>query len=222
MKTKREIATLLIAAAIGSAPAAGCAQTQAADQPTPVAGEEALERQIADLQPAVCGGDPALCSELKAFADSAAPCFPQGEGLTVGHAYLIEDDGRVRAAEYFALQVQRAGEVTLVQTQHVSSENDEEKRAAEALVADIGNGALDQANALYRYLVGSGRQAPELLAQPEGRSLVVRAEGPLLYLRQAGKHVYAVLPDAVVTQAGAPQRRIGLLFAVLPALAQCK
>ena len=82
-----------------------------------------------------------------------------------------------------------------MQTQHVFSENDEEKQAAEALVAAIASGAVDQANPLYRYLAGSGGQIPQLLAQPEERSLVVRAEGPVIYLRQAGKQIYAVLPD---------------------------
>jgi hypothetical protein len=208
MNTKSRIA--MLAAAVALTPAAGRAQD-----------EEALERQIAALQPAVCQAQPQLCGELKAFAEAVIPCIPEGERLTVGHAYLIDDDGTARPAEYLALRTQRAGDITLVQTQHVFSENEEERKAAEALISGIVSGAPDRANPLYQYLARSGGQAPQLLAQPEQRSLVVRAEGPVIYLRQASKQIYAVLPDAVVARPDGGSRQAGLLFSVLPALAVC-
>jgi hypothetical protein len=206
MNTKSRIAVLVMAAAATVTPVPGRAQD-----------EQAVDRRIAALQPVVCQAQPQLCSELKAFAGAAIPCVPEDQRLTVGHAYLIEDDGTVRPAEYFVLRTQRAGEITLVQTQHVFSESEEESKAAEALVAGIAAGAADQANPLYQYLAGSGGQVPQLLAQPEQRSLVVRAEGPVIYLRQTGKRIYAVLPDAVVARPDS-----GVLFSVLPALAVCE
>jgi hypothetical protein len=211
MSMKSQIAMLVLAAVIAVAPAAGHAQD-----------EEALESQLAAVQPKVCQAQPQLCRELQAFVDAVTPCVPEGERLTVGHAYLIEDDGTARPAEYFVVRTQRLGETTLVQTQHVYSENEEEKQAAEALIAAIGSGSLDQANPLYRYLAGSGGQIPQLLAQPQGRSLVVRAGGPVIYLRQAGKRIYSVMPDTVVTRPGGGQPQGGMLFAVLPALAACE
>ena len=211
MNTKSRIAMLVIAAVAAVGPAAGRAQD-----------EEALEDRIAAVQPALCRAQPQLCGELKAFMDAVTPCVPDGERLTVGHAYLIEDDGAVHPAEYFVLRTQRVGGTTLVQTQHVFSENEEEKQAAEALIAGIGSGSLDQANPLYRYLAGSGGRMPQLLAQPQQRSLVVRAEGPVIYLRQAGKRIYSVMPETVVTRPGGGEPQAGMLFAVLPALAVCE
>ncbi len=211
MNLKCRIAVLGLAAVAALTPAAGHAQD-----------DEALERQVAAVGPAVCQTQPQLCSELQAFMDAATPCIPEGERLTVGHAYLIEDDGTARPAEYFVLRTQRVGETILVQTQQVFSENEEEKRAAEALIAAIGSGSVDQANPLYRYLAGTGGQISQLLAQPDGRSLVVRAEGPVVYLRQAAKRIYAVMPDTVVTRPDGGLRQAGMLFAVLPALAVCE
>jgi len=184
--------------------------------------DAAVDHQVAALQPAVCQSQPDICSALKAFADAVAPCVPEGERLSVGHAYLIQDDGTVRPAEYFVLRSQRLGETILVQTQHVFSENDEERKAAEALVASIVAGAADPANPLYRYLVQSSGQIPQLMAQPQERSLVVLAEGPVIYLRQGGRQIYAVLPETVVTRPDGGGRQAGLLLAVLPALAACE
>ncbi len=184
--------------------------------------DAAVDAQIAALQPAVCQSQPEICAGLKAFVDAVAPCIPEGERLTVGHAYLIQDDGTVRPVEYFVLRTQRVGDTTLVQTQHVFSENDEERQAAEALVASIAAGAADPANPLYRYLAGSSGQIPQLLAQPQERSVVVRAGGPVIYLRQGGKQIYAVLPETVVTRPDGGERQAGLLLAVLPALAACE
>jgi hypothetical protein len=211
MNTRIRIAMLVVAAAVAGTSTGGRAQD-----------EQALERHIAALQPAVCQSQPQVCNELQAFVDAVVPCVPEDERLTVGHAYLIEDDGTVRPAEYFVLRIQRVGDTTLVQTQHVFSENEDERKAAEALVAAIAGGAPDQANPLYRYLAESGGQIPQLLAQPEQRSLVVRAEGPVIYLRQSGKQIYAVLPGTVVTRPDGGGRQAGLLFSVLPALAICE
>jgi hypothetical protein len=219
MKTSSAFVALLIAAA--SAAGVARAQERTEEMPAAILDAERLERQIAALQPAVCAAELRLCNELEAFAKAAGPCFPEAERLTVGHAYLIEDDGKVRPAEYFVLRSYRAGEVTLVQTQHVFSENEEEKQAAEALVAGLKGGALDHANPLYRYLAENSGRVPHLLAHPQGRSLVVRAEGPTIYLRQTGRQLYAVLPEAVVTRPDAAQRVAGLLFSVLPAPALC-
>lgn len=211
MNRKSRIAMLVVAAAVAGTPAAGRAQD-----------EEAVERHIVALEPMVCQSQPQLCHELKAFVDAVVPCVPEEARLSVGHAYLIEDDGTVRPAEFFVLRTQRVGDTMLVQTQHVFSENEDERKAAEALVASIAGGAADQANPLYRYLVGSGGQVPQLLAQPEERSLVVRAEGPVIYLRQSGKQIYAVLPGTIVTRPDGSGRQAGLLFSVLPALAVCE
>jgi hypothetical protein len=176
---------------------------------------------LAALEPAVCAADPQLCRVFQAFATASVPCLPEAARLTVGHAYLVDDDARVQSAEYFVLRSYRAGDVALVQTQHVFSENQEEKQAAEALVAGIQRGVLDQANPLYTYLDDNSGRVPQLLAQPEGRSLVVRAEGPLIFLRQAGNRLYAVLPETVVTRPDGAGRMSGLLFSVLPAPAGC-
>lgn len=211
MNMTSQIAMLALAAAAVLTPVAGRAQD-----------EESVEHHIAGVQSAVCKAQPQLCGELQAFADAVIPCIPEGEWLTVGHAYLIGDDGTAHAAEYFVLRTQRVGVTTLVQTQHVFSENAEEKQAAEALIAAIASGSVDPANPLYRYLAGSGGQIPQLLVQPEGRSLVVRADGPVIYLRQAGKRIYSVMPDTVVTRPGGGERLVGILFAALPALAVCE
>jgi len=184
--------------------------------------DAAVDQQIAALQPAVCQSQPQVCDAFKVFVAAVAPCVPEGERLTVGHAYLIQDDGTVQPAEYFVLRTLRVGETMLVQTQHVFSENDEERQAAEALVASIAAGAADPANPLYRYVAQSSGQIPQLLAQPQGRSLVVQAEGPVIYLRQGGKQIYAVLPETVVTRPDGGGRQAGLLVAVLPALAACQ
>jgi hypothetical protein len=184
--------------------------------------EPGLEQQVVPVQAAVCQGQGRLCGELKAFAAGVVPCVPEGERLTVGHAYMIADDGRVEPIEYFALRTQRAGELMLVQTQHVFSENEDEKAAAEALIKSIAAGGVDESNALYQYLARSGDQPPQLLAQPEQRALVVRAEGPVIYLRQSGSQIFAVLPDAVVVPPDGGRRQSGLLFAALPALAACE
>jgi hypothetical protein len=214
MNTKSRIGALLAAAAVGFAAAAGQAQEQT--------DEAALERQIAALEPAVCAAQPQLCTELKAFAKAGTPCVPEGDQFTVGHAYLIGDDGTVRPAEYFVLRTQRSSELTLVQTQHVFSENAQEKEAAEALIAGIAKGQVDQTNPLYRYLISSSGQVPQLLAEPAARSLVVRAEGPVVYLRQDGKQLYSAVPDTVVRQPGGGLQGAGLLFCVLPAPTVCE
>jgi hypothetical protein len=204
-------AILAFAAALACAAPRGHAQ----EEPT-------LAQQIAPAHAAVCQAQAPLCGELKAFAAGSVPCVPEGEHLSVGHAYMIADDGRVEPIEYFVLRTQRASDLLLVQTQHVFSENAQEKEAAEALVKSIAAGRVDEANALYQYLARSGGQAPQLLARPEQGALVVRAEGPVIYLRQSGDQIFAVLPDAVVVPPDSGARRAGLLFAVLPALAACK
>ncbi len=211
MSTNGWRAVLALAAGLAWAAPSGHAQ----DEP-------GLEQQMAPVQAAVCQGQGRLCGELKAFAAGVVPCVPEGARLTVGHAYMIADDGRVEPIEYFALRTQRVGELMLVQTQHVFSENAEEKAAAEALIESIAAGGVDEANALYQYLARSADQAPQLLAQPEQRALAVRAEGPVIYLRQSGRQIFAVLPDAVVVPPDGGLRRAGLLFAVLPALAACE
>jgi hypothetical protein len=222
MKTKSGITWLLVAAVVGSAAGAARAQEQTEQLPAAAADEDALVRQMAALEPAVCAADPQLCADFRAFASAAAPCLPDAAQLTVGHAYLVDDEARVQPAEYFVLRSYRAGDVTLVQTQHVFSENAEEKQAAEALVAGIQRGVLDQANPLYVYVDKNSERVPQLLAQPEGRSLVVRAEGPLIFLRQAGAKLYAVLPETVVTRPDGAERKAGLLFSVLPAPTRCE
>lgn len=184
--------------------------------------EPGLEQQIAPVQAAVCQDQGRLCDALKAFAAGGVPCVPEGERLTAGPAYMIADDGRAEPIEYFVLRTQRAGDLTLVQTQHVFSENAEEKQAAEALIDGIASGVVDEANALYVYLARSGSQAPQLLAQPEQGALAVRAEGPVIFLRQSGNQIFAVLPDAVVVPPDGGPRRVGLLLAMLPAFAACK
>ena len=122
--------------------------------------DAAVDGQIAALKPAVCRSQPEICSALNAFVDAVAPCIPEGERLTVGRAYLIQDDGTARPAEYFALRTQRVGDTVLVQTQHVFSENDEERQAAEALVASIAAGAAEDADPI---VAGTcDRHAPDL------------------------------------------------------------
>jgi hypothetical protein len=200
------------------------AQTDgAAQEMAPVADDEAaLDRQLAALRAKVCEADAALCRELKAFASAIPPCLPQGEQLTVGPARLIDEDGAVAPAEYFVLRTQRVRDVTLVQTQHVYSENDEEKQAAEALVLAIKAGTPQPDNLLYRYVQAQRDQVPELMAQREARALVVRSDGPTIYLRQAGKLLFAALPGARLVAQGQEQGRAGVLFATLPAPASCQ
>jgi hypothetical protein len=184
--------------------------------------ESSLDAYLAGLRQAVCASDEQLCRHLKAFANAIPPCFPQGQGLTVGHAQVITDDGAVTPSEYFAVRVERVRDVTLVQSHHVYSENAEEKQAAEDLVQSLKSGAIDQDNALYRYLESRNAQVPQLLAQVEQRALVVRSEGPVLYLRQAGKLLFAAMPNATVTVAGKPEGPPGVLFAVMQAAASCQ
>jgi hypothetical protein len=184
--------------------------------------ESGLDAHLAALRPAICASDELLCRHLKAFANGIPPCFPQGQRLTVGQAQVIADDGAVTASEYFAVRVERVREVTLVQSQHVYSENAEEKQAAEELVQSLKSGVIDPGNALYRYLESRNAEVPQLLAQVERRALVVRSEGPALYLRQAGKLLFAAMPDATISVAGQPEGPPGVLFAVLPAAASCE
>jgi len=191
--------------------------------PSPAVEDEAgLDAHLAALKPAVCASDQSLCRHFKAFAAAMPPCFAQGEHLTVGHAQVIARDGTIAPAEYFAVRAQRARDVILLQTQHVYSENAEEKQAAEDLVLAVRSGSIDPANPLYRYLEGRSGEVPQLLAQRDGRTLVVRHEGPALYLRQAGKLLYVAVPDAVVSPNPQTTPLEGLLFAVLPATASCQ
>lgn len=213
-------AALLLAALAAVAFRHAAAQGEPTETQGPK-GEAALDEYLGELQPRACAADPGLCQDLKGFAIAGRPCLPEGEQLYVGHAYLIDDEGAVRAAEYFVLRSVRAEEVTLVQTQHIYSENEGEKKAAEALIRQIQEGVIDEANPLYRYIVERGGRVPQLLAEPEPRSLVVRAEGPVVFLRQSGKRLYAVLPRAVVSVPGAAQTSVGLLFAVLPSQVAC-
>ena len=198
------------------------ARAEAAPLVLPEDDDAGLDARLAGLRAGACASDEALCRELEAFAAARPPCFHEGDQLTVGRAYIIAADGAVRPLEYLALEVQRVRDVTLVRMQQVFSENAEEKRAAEDLVQSLRGGAVDPANALYRYLVGREQEVPELLGRQEGRSLVVRREGPSLYLRQAGKLLYAALPDAVVGGTARSDRMEGLVFAVLPAPASCQ
>ena len=220
MKTAK-IAALLLAALIALAGRSATAQNEPTEA-EPLQGEPALERYLGELQPRVCASDPRLCQDLKGFVTAGYPCFPEGERLYVGHAYLVGNEGAVQPAEYFALRSVRAAEVTLLQTQHIYSENDAEKQAAEALIRQIQEGAIDEANPLYRYIIERCGRVPQLLAERETRSLVVRAEGPAVYLRQAGRLLYAALPHAVVMVPGAPESSRGLVFAVLPTPAACQ
>lgn len=191
--------------------------------PAEVQDEAGLDALINAVRPAVCAQDEVLCRHLKAFSSAVPPCFPQGERLTVGHASVIAADATVTPAEYFALRVERVRDVMLVRSQHVYSENEEEKQAAEDLVHAIRADAIDPDNGLYRYLESRSAEIPQLLAQREQRALVVRREGPALYLRQAGKLVYAAVPDATIGLPGKAQGTVeGLLFAVLPAVASCQ
>jgi hypothetical protein len=184
--------------------------------------EVSVDAQLEALRPAVCAADESLCRHLKAFANGVPPCFGQGDQFTAGHAYLIAEDGTITPAEYYALSIQRVRDVTLVQAQHVYSENAEEEQAAEDLVQSIREGTIDPANALYQYLERRRTDVPELLAEREQRALVVRREGPTLYLRQAGKLVYVATPEASVTVEGTGDRLEGFLFAVLPARSSCQ
>jgi hypothetical protein len=60
------------------------------------------------------------------------------------------------------------------------------------------------------------------MAQREVRALVVRSDGPTVYLRQAGKLLFAALPAGRFSGPGQAQARTGLLFATLPAPASCQ
>jgi hypothetical protein len=184
--------------------------------------EAALDARLVALHARVCETDAALCRDLKAFVGANPPCLPQGERLSVGHARIIDDDGGVMPAEYFVLRTQRVRDVTLVQTQHVYSENGEEKEAAEALILALKQGAPAPENLLYQYVQAQRDQVTELMAQREARALVVRSEGPTVYLRQAGKLLFAALPGARFSAPGQEQGRPGVLFATLPAPASCQ
>lgn len=190
--------------------------------PPAVEDETGLDAQLAALRPVVCSADPVLCRHLKAFAAAMPPCFLQGEQLSVGHAQIIDRDGRITSAEYFAVRALRVRDVTLMQAQHVYSENAQEKQAAEDLVHAVRAGSIDPANPLHQYLESRSGEIPQLLAQREERALVVRQEGPALYLRQAGKLLFVAVPDAVVTPDPGAAPLEGMLFAVLPATASCQ
>jgi hypothetical protein len=193
------------------------------DDPAPQADDEAaLDARLAALRARVCEADSALCRELNAFAGANPPCLPQGERLSVGHARIIDDDAGVTAAEYFVLRTQRVRDVTLVQTQHVYSENEEEKQAAEALILALKAGTPAPDNLLYQYVQAQRQQVPELMAQREARALVVRSEGPTVYLRQAGKLLFAALPGGRFSAPGQAEQRAGVLFVTLPAPASCQ
>jgi hypothetical protein len=202
----------------------GLAQTDDTAQEAPPApdDEATLDSRLAALRSKVCEADPELCRDLKAFATANVPCLPQGERLAVGHARLIADDGSVTPAEYFVVRTQRVRDVTLVQSQHIYSENEEEKQAAEALIVSLKAGAADPDNQLFRYLQTRRTEVPELMAQRESRALVVRGEGPTLYLRQAGKLVYAAMPRGRFSSPRQEQARGEILFATLPAPASCQ
>ena len=218
-RLRRALTAALVCAAALVAPA------HAQDEGTPggrVEDGSSLDAHLAGLREAVCASDDQLCRHLKAFANAIPPCFPQGQGLTVGHAWVIADDGAVTPSEYFALRVERVRDVTLVQSQHVYSENAEEKQAAEDLVQSLKSGAIDHDNPLYRYLESRKAEVPQLLAQTEQRALVVRSEGPVLYVRQAGKLLFAAMPNATVAVAGQPQGPPGVLFAAMQAAASCQ
>jgi len=192
------------------------------DQPAAQADDEAaLDARLAALSARVCEADAALCRDLEAFARANPPCLPQGDRLAVGHARIIDDDGGVTPAEYFVLRTQRVRDVTLVQTQHVYSENAAEKQAAEALILAIKAGTPEPDNLLYRYVQAQRDQVPQLMAQRESQALVVRSEGPTVYLRQVGKVLFAALPGARFSGPGEAQGRAGVLFATLPAPASC-
>jgi hypothetical protein len=209
---------LLFAAALASG-----AATAQDSEPAPAAeGESTVDAQLDALKPGVCAANEDLCRHFKAFVTGVAPCLAQGEQFTAGHAYLIADDGTITPAEYYAVNTQRVRDVTLIQAQHVYSENAQEKQAAEDLVQSIRSGAVDPGNPLYQYLQRRRAEIPELLAEREQRTLVVRREGPTLYLRQAGKLLYAAMPDARVTIEATGDRLEGLLFAVLPARSSCQ
>jgi hypothetical protein len=195
---------------------------RAEETPGQAPDEPGVDAQLDGLREGVCRADEALCRHVKAFGSAVAPCFPQGDRLSVGQAWLVSEQGDVLPVEYFALHVQRVRDVTLIQSQHVYSENDEEKQAAEDMVAGVRSGKIDPGNALYRYLEGHRADVPQLMAEREGRSLVVRREGPALYLRQAGKVLYVASPGAILSAPGPSGSREGMLFAVLPALASCQ
>jgi hypothetical protein len=184
--------------------------------------EAALDARLTALRSKVCANDAQLCQDLKAFTGANTPCLPQGERLAVGHARIIDDEGGVTPAEYFVVRAQRVRDVTLLQHQHVYSENEAEKQAAEALILGLRAGAVEPDNLLYRYLEAQREQVPELMAQKESRALVVRSEGPALYLRQAGKLLFAALPGGRFAAPGVEQGRAGVLFATLPAPASCQ
>jgi hypothetical protein len=194
---------------------------QNTDSPTQT-DETGVDAQLDALRPSVCAADENLCRHLKAFANGIPPCFAQGAQFTAGHAYLIADDGTITPAEYYAVSTQRVRDVTLVQAQHVYSENADEKQAAENLVQSIRAGTVDPSNPLFQYLERRRGEIPELMAEREERGLIVRREGPTLYLRQAGKLLYAAIPDARVTNEGSGEQLEGLLFAVLPARSSCQ
>jgi hypothetical protein len=50
----------------------------------------------------------------------------------------------------------------------------------------------------------------------------VRSEGPTVYLRQAGKLLFAVLPAGRFSAPGRAQPLAGILFAALSAPASCE
>lgn len=217
----RSLAAAALACALAISPGLPAA-ADATESPPAIEDEGGLEARLASLQGRVCAASPGLCPHVEAFLTARQPCLPEGERFTVGHAHLIADDGSVQPVEYFALYAQRAGDVTLIRSHHVFSENAEEKQAAEDLVGSVAAGSVDTGNALYRYLETTGVDVPQLLAHPERRALVVRGEGPALYLRQAGALIYAAMPDAKVAWPGQTERAEGLVFAVLPAVASCR
>ena len=189
-----------------------------ADQPD---NERALDALLANLHDRACASSAELCGELKAFAAGARPCFPSGDRLAVGHAYLIADDGKVSPAQYFVVHTVRTGDTTLIQTQHVYAENADEVRAAEDLIQALASDAVDQNNALYRYIRSRAASIPQLLAEDEARSAVVRTQGPPLYLRQAGENLYVVVPGATLTQPGQRAPLEGMTFSVIPHPGRC-
>jgi hypothetical protein len=216
---RRCVAVLLVAA---GAVCGGAAAEEGPAPATEVQDAAGLDARLAGLRPQVCSRDEVLCRHLKAFANAIPPCFRQGEQLSVGPAYIITADANVAPVEYISIRSQRVRDVTLVQSQHVYTENAEEKQSAEDLVQSIRADSIDPANGLYRYLDSRSAEVPELLAQKEGRTLVVRREGPTLYLRQAGKLLYVAVPDAIVGGTSQSDRIEGIVFAVLPAPASCQ
>lgn len=222
MSPRGLIATSVTAALLATSGLARAGEDAAAGHEEIVSAESELEGHLAEIRPVVCAGDSRLCADLEAFAGATPPCFSDGERIIVGHAYLLGDDGHVLPAEYFVLQSQTAGEVTLVQTRQVFSESAQEKEAAEAFIVGLREGRLDTDNALYRYLSSDDSAPPQVMGEREQRSLVVRGKGPAIYLRQAGKLIYAAIPEVAVRPPGNTEPQAGVLFAVLPAPAACE